>query len=139
MRYLTPHTSNGFSWSDIQNSKKKANKTTNIFVYSWHDKVFLIGKNTLKDEWNYIRLTSGVLETFSTKVSFMIRTFFTIFYVFILIMDYPLMYCSRGKENLNCECGYFKNDFDVTFWLHDDNWNKDLNNFYLGKQSLWDK
>lgn len=77
--------------------------------------MFLIGKNTLKDEWNYIRLTSGVLETFSTKVSFMIRTFFTIFYVFILIMDYPLMYCSRGKENLNCECGYFKNDFDVTF------------------------
>ena len=47
----------------------------------------------------------------------MIRTFFIIFLIFIVhvIFAYPLMYGSRGKGNLNCECGYFKNDFDVNF------------------------
>ena len=41
------------------------------------------------------------------------KRIWNIFVVLISILSYPPIYCRIGVGNLNCECGYFKNDFDV--------------------------
>ena len=94
----------------------KVNQYFNVFL-TQHNKSSKSQIKTQIMELHLITFSGGILEAVSTtKVSFMIRTFFNIFLIILhVILVYPLMYGSRGEGNLNCECGYFKNDFDVNF------------------------
>ena len=37
--------------------------------------------------------------------------------IILTLIHVPFLYCRRGGGNLNCECGYFKNDFDVIYQI----------------------